>query len=69
MARGQITIIGKATSDGDSLRTTIPMGIVKQLDLKEGEKLSWKIEAKDGALIVVLEPIKTEANEHVSKGI
>ncbi len=60
---GEITIITKATSKSKSLRTTIPMGIVKQFNLSEGEKLNWEIRAEGGKLIIVVKPIKVPKNE------
>ena len=36
-----------------SLKTTVPMGVVKQLELSHGNKLNWKIETKDGETMVV----------------
>ena len=42
---GEVTVLTKATSKSKSLRTTVPMGIVKQFNLSEGDKLN-----KAGAL-------------------
>jgi len=55
---GEITVLTKATSKSKSLRTTIPMGIVKQFNLSEGDKLNWEIRAKGGELIIVVKPIR-----------
>jgi len=55
---GEITKIAKATPTGYSLRTTIPKGIVKQFDLKEGDKLEWKIKAEKDKLVIIVEPLK-----------
>jgi bifunctional DNA-binding transcriptional regulator/antitoxin component of YhaV-PrlF toxin-antitoxin module len=57
---GEITVITKATSKSKSLRTTIPAGIVKQLNLSEQDKLIWEIRADRGELIVVVRPLKGE---------
>jgi len=57
---GQITVLTKATSKSKSLRTTIPMGIVKQFNLSEGDKLNWEIRAEGGELIIVVKPLKEE---------
>lgn len=40
---GEITVLTKATSKSKSLRTTIPIGIVKQFNLSDGDKLNWEI--------------------------
>lgn len=55
---GEITILAKATSKSRSLRTTLPISIVKQFGLQQGDKLGWKIEVKSRKLIVVVTPIK-----------
>ncbi|RLG17760.1 MAG: AbrB family transcriptional regulator [Candidatus Altiarchaeales archaeon] len=55
---GEITVLTKATSKSRSLRTTIPMGIVKQFNLSEGDKLNWEIRAEDGKLVIVVKPLK-----------
>ena len=55
---GSKTIISKATTTGDSLRTTIPIGIVKQFNLSEGDQLDWTLKAENGNLIVIVLPEK-----------
>ena len=52
--QGDITILTKANSRSQSLRTTIPMSITRQLNLKEGDHLRWEIQARDNKLIVVV---------------
>jgi hypothetical protein len=44
---GEITIASKASSQFESLRTTIPMSVVRQLKIKVGDKLDWEF-AFDG---------------------
>lgn len=61
---GEITMLTKATSKSRSLRTTIPMGIVKQFNLSEGDRLNWKIKAQDGELIIVVKPLKGKGGKH-----
>ena len=51
---GEKTKLTKASSKSESLRTTVPSGIVHQLDLKEGDKLEWKIKADKNKLIIEL---------------
>jgi hypothetical protein len=58
LAMGEITVLTKATSKSKSLRTTIPMGIVKQFNLSEGDKLNWEIRAEGGELIIVVKARK-----------
>lgn len=55
---GDITIITKANSTSQSLRTTIPMSIARQFKLKEGDQLRWEIQAKENKLIVVVSPLR-----------
>jgi bifunctional DNA-binding transcriptional regulator/antitoxin component of YhaV-PrlF toxin-antitoxin module len=55
---GEVTVLTKATSKSRSLRTTVPMGIVKQFNLSEGDKLNWEIRAERGGLIIVVKPLK-----------
>jgi bifunctional DNA-binding transcriptional regulator/antitoxin component of YhaV-PrlF toxin-antitoxin module len=55
---GEVTVLTKATSRSKSLRTTIPIGIVKQFNLSVGDKLSWEIRAEGGGLIIVVKPLK-----------
>ncbi|UVS68335.1 AbrB family transcriptional regulator [Nitrososphaera viennensis] len=53
-SQGDITVLTKANTRSQSLRTTIPMSITRQLRLKEGGKLRWEIQAKDNNLVVVV---------------
>jgi antitoxin component of MazEF toxin-antitoxin module len=55
---GEITYLNKATTKGESLRTTVPMSIVKQFGLTEDDKLDWMIKAEGGDLIIHIKPIK-----------
>ena len=43
---GDITILTKANTKSNSLRTTIPMSITKHFGLKEGGHLRWDIQAE-----------------------
>jgi len=57
---GEHTTLTKATSRGNSLRTTVPSGIVKQFNLREKDILDWNLEVKDGKLVLIVRPIKQE---------
>ena len=57
---GEITKLSVATSGKESLRTTVPMSILKQFNLEAGDKLDWALEARDNQLIIVVQPIKDE---------
>ena len=55
---GEKTTLTKASTKSESLRTTVPSGIVHQLDLREGDTLNWTLKAENGELIVIIKPIK-----------
>lgn len=55
---GEITYLNKAATKGESLRTTVPMSIVKQFQLTEYDKLDWSLKAEGGELIIQIKPIK-----------
>lgn len=61
MPRGQTTSLTKANKTSESLRTTVPASVIKQFDLREGDKLRWQFETdKRGRIFVRLEPNKRE---------
>jgi len=64
---GEITVLNRATTKSKSLRTTIPIGIVKQFNLSEGDKLNWEIRAERGELIIVVRPLKRKVVMHGKK--
>jgi hypothetical protein len=49
-SRSDESILNLATSQRRSLRTTVPSFIIDQFELKQGDKLQWKI---DGNRLVV----------------
>lgn len=57
---GEITYLNKATNKGESLRTTVPMSIVKQFGLTEDDKLDWTLKAEGGELIIQIKTIKNK---------
>jgi hypothetical protein len=51
---GETSSLTKNTAHKASLRTTVPMFIVKHLNVKPGDHLDWSIEAvKDQTVVVV----------------
>lgn len=67
MSRGQITSLTKANKNSESLRTTVPASVIKQFDLKEGDKLRWQFETNTKQEIFIkLEPVKAN-NESTGK--
>jgi antitoxin component of MazEF toxin-antitoxin module len=55
---GQITKLTPAVSKKESLRTTVPRSIVQQFDLTSGDSLEWKLEVRNGELIIIVSPVK-----------
>lgn len=56
MARGEVTSLTKASGRGESLRTTVPMSIVRQFDLKEGDKIRWELRSNGTEIEIVVSP-------------
>jgi hypothetical protein len=54
---GQFTVLTKANSRSKSLRTTIPIYIIRQFGLSEGSYLRWEIKAKQDKLLVIVSPV------------
>ncbi len=54
---GEKTTLTKASSKSESLRTTVPTGIVNHFDLKEQDQLDWNIEVQGGKLIILVKPL------------
>jgi hypothetical protein len=51
---GEVTVATKASSKFASLRTTIPMSIVKQWKLKDGDKIDWEWKVLDGKMALIV---------------
>ncbi|MGA2460466.1 MAG: AbrB/MazE/SpoVT family DNA-binding domain-containing protein [Candidatus Bathyarchaeia archaeon] len=45
-----------ATSKSKSLRSTLPIGIVRQFGLSEGDRLEWKMRAQGGEIVILVKP-------------
>ncbi|GAF78059.1 unnamed protein product [marine sediment metagenome] len=58
MVNNQTTTLTKANNTSESLRTTVPSSIIKQFDLTDGDKISWKLEARDSELVIIVAPGK-----------
>jgi hypothetical protein len=54
---GEFTVAKKASSKFASLRTTIPMSIVRQWKLEDGDKLDWEWKVIDGQLAIVVSKV------------
>lgn len=55
---GEVTTLAKASSNYASLRTVVPMSVVKQWKLKEGDKLDWEWKVVDGEMALVVKRTK-----------
>ena len=54
---GEITIATKASSKFASLRTTIPMSIVRQWKLNASDKLEWEWKVIEGQMALVISKV------------
>jgi hypothetical protein len=55
---GEVTTLALNAPKKASLRTTIPMFIVKQWGLKVGDKLDWSLEAKKNEIVIMVRKIE-----------
>jgi hypothetical protein len=51
---GELTTLALNAPNKASLRTTIPMFIVKQWGLKPGDKLDWSLESKRNEIVIII---------------
>jgi len=51
--------IGVAKKGTNSLRATVPEGIVAYLDLKSGDKLEWRMDMIKGKRVVTVRKVKS----------
>jgi antitoxin component of MazEF toxin-antitoxin module len=51
---GEVTTLAKNSPNFASLRTTIPMNMVRQWNLKPGSKLDWSWEVVNGEMVIVV---------------
>lgn len=56
---GEITTVTLNSSKRKSLRSTIPMSVVKNMGLKVGDNLSWKYEIRNGEIVTTIRKVKT----------
>jgi hypothetical protein len=64
VSMGEITSLALNAPNRASLRTTIPMFIVKQWELKVGDKLDWSLEARGKNQMVI---VVRKSNTHNKK--
>jgi hypothetical protein len=51
---GEITSVARNAKSFASLRTTIPISMVRQWKLKPKDKLYWEWEVRDGKMVAVV---------------
>ncbi|MGC1930519.1 MAG: AbrB family transcriptional regulator [Candidatus Nitrosopolaris sp.] len=51
---GEITAVARNAKSYASLRTTIPISMVRQWKLKPKDKLYWEWEVRDGKMVAVV---------------
>ena len=51
---GELTTVSRASSNFASLRTVIPMSIINQWKLKQGDKLEWEWQALKGEMVLIV---------------
>jgi bifunctional DNA-binding transcriptional regulator/antitoxin component of YhaV-PrlF toxin-antitoxin module len=61
------TKITVARPNSSSLRTTIPEGVVKLIDLGAGDELLWKVNIKGGNVQIILSKAKLKGSECTNK--
>lgn len=64
---GEITTLSLAAPKKASLRTTVPMGVVKTFGLNAGDELEWTMTAKEDKLIVIVRPIKAQSSASIDE--
>jgi bifunctional DNA-binding transcriptional regulator/antitoxin component of YhaV-PrlF toxin-antitoxin module len=57
---GEITKLSIATTGKESLRTIVPMSILKHFKLEAGDRLEWDFEARNNEMIIIVRPVKSE---------
>lgn len=58
MVKGERTTLSKANDKSYSLRTTVPKGIVNQMDLKEGDSILWVLKPNGNKFTIIITPEK-----------
>lgn len=56
--REEITVLYLASKKGRSLRTTVPISIVKHLKLREKDKLKWELKPRENDFLIIVEPLE-----------
>jgi hypothetical protein len=60
---GETTTLALNSPKRASLRTTVPMFIVKQWGLNAGDKLDWSLEARKDEIVILVKRIETKSGK------
>jgi hypothetical protein len=60
---GEVTTLAKNSPNFASLRTTLPINIVKQWNLRPGSQLDWSWEVVNGEMVLVVRKVESEVTE------
>ena len=52
------SMVTRATTTSRSLRTTIPVKIVDELGIEDGDVLDWRVEERDGHKVAVIKKLE-----------
>ena len=55
---GEVTTVTINSSKRKSLRSTIPMSVVKNMGLKVGDNISWTYEIRNGEIVTTVRKVK-----------
>jgi hypothetical protein len=55
-----ITVLTPASPNSRSLKTTVPMGLVKLLKLREKDRIKWDIKPENNRFLIIIEPIEKQ---------
>jgi len=58
---GEISTLALNAPGHASLRTTVPMNIIRQWGLEAGDKIEWSWEARDNEMIVIVRKADAES--------
>ena len=60
---GEITTLTKNTKNFASLKTTLPISMVRQWKLKSDDKLDWSWESINNTMVMVVRKLSTPETE------
>jgi bifunctional DNA-binding transcriptional regulator/antitoxin component of YhaV-PrlF toxin-antitoxin module len=60
---GETTTLALNAPNKASLRTTIPMFIVKQWGLRPGDKLDWALDSKRNEIVILVKRVETKSGK------